>query len=213
MKSILGLIFLSASLALCGCTDITTRTYNYGTADETKDQMAFVSGSLKFAQGVVIIREIDGKDSRTHPLLQAYANSKAPPLAPRKVLVQPGDHTFGVLYLFVDALSDGPESSLWWGKYLASDLAKNAKDRYAPDPQYVPDNRDHVITIKHFAEVAFHCNAKSSCEIYPVIDESQAKISFTVKECGSGEHGCVVINSKSSAEKTAVVPGWSYTDI
>jgi len=212
MKKIIRTILFSGFVSISGCSDLTTRTYNYSAEQKPKEQMAFVAGTLTFAQGVVIIREIDGKDSRTHPLLQPYANSTAL-LAPRKVLVEPGDHTFGVLYFFIDALSDDPESSTWWGKYIASDLAKNAKDKYATDLQYDPKNRDHVVTVKHSAKVTFHCAANTSCEINPVIDKSQATISFAVSECGPGKQGCSVINSISTEEKTAVVAGWSYTDI
>ena len=212
MRKLFWTALLSFGAALSGCSSLSTKTYSYGADGKPADQMAFVSGDTKFEQGIIIIREIDGKDSRTHPLLQPYANSQAL-LAPQKVLVEPGDHTFGVLYVFIDALFDGDQSSLWWGKVLTSDLAKNATDKYAPDAKYAPENRDHVVTFKHFAEITFHCDAKAACEIEPVIDKAQAKVSFTVRECAAGGHKCTAITSSSGAEKTAVVPGYSYTDI
>lgn len=208
-----GSIVLLASLLLGGCAgSVSSRTYNFTQTDAPASQLASVAGDVPFARGVEIIRDIDGKDTRTHPLLKPYQNSQFL-LAPQKVTVDPGDHTFGVLYIFQEVLFDGPKSSLPWGKYIATDLAINAKKKYAPDLEYDPSNRDHAITVKHFAKVSFHCGAQSSCQIYPVIDDTQADISFGVKECASGGHACVTVTSSSKDAKTVVVAGWSYTDI
>ena len=205
------------TIAGCGPMNVASKTYSFQSANAAPQSVSVIAGKAEAGEGVLVIRSIDEKDTRTDPLLQnainAYPNLD-PPLAPKKVTVDSGEHTIGVLYFFFDALFDDPKTaSLWWGKYLSKNYSIQMKQKYAPDLTFGPDNRDHVVTVKHFEKLRFNCDAGATCVIYPVFNTEKTSVQLAVKECDSSLGKCHQIESTSTATKIAVVSKQSYTDI
>jgi hypothetical protein len=204
---------------LSGCATIDTeRSYAFQPTSVPASEVSFLraSSSLSVGSGAVVIRSIDGVDTRHHPLLQStLKDGRYIPLAPRSISVAAGEHSLGLLYILSDALFDGSHSSLWWGKYMTKQLSVNIKEKYAPNLTYASDNHDHIVTLKHYEVARINMRPGFTYKIDVVSNKTEDNLQFILKECASGatSSACEPLDVQVSQSRTGVASGYSYTDL
>lgn len=183
-----ALSLLLVLLALAGCA-MQPVPFKFYEGSLNPEQVSYVKVQRGFGDPLLIFERFDGNDPSRYPAMKDVRRDTFD-FDPQVISVEPGEHSFGVLFVFIDIP----------GKLVTAELTEKLAEKYLENPGAT---NVRYATVKHFEELRFNVEPNRLYYIQYQFDGHELR--YFVDECGKDGERCARATFDSSNQATKVV--------